>query len=496
MSLHLYRGLRALAHESPSLATRREVLQRAIAAAGGLFAFDRSVRAQPRQSLPRVAVIGAGFAGLACADELVAAGYPVTVYEARQRTGGRVLSLTDLIPGKIVEGGGELVGPNQPTWMAYAKRFDLRFTEMPWDACDVIHFGEECLSPAAAKSLWEQMRTALEQLNALAEPIDADEPWRSPQAAEIDRRSLDDWIAALDVEPRCRELIAIQMTGINGVIPAWQSLLAILAIVRGGGLQKFWDETDTLHCVGGTQQLATRIAQSLIQRRGETAVKLGTPVARIKVAEKCVELTLAAGERVEVDEVVLTVPPSTWNKIAFDPPLPAGLTFPMAASAKYLAVFERAVWQDSKSQPNAMSRGPVQLTWETTAGQGSAGEQALVAYSGGAIADEVRSWTPAERDTRMRAALEQLYPGAAAALRRGRFVDWIADPWARGTYAMPAPGQVTSVGPLVSQPIHQRLHLAGEYMNYAFMGWMEGALAAGVRVAHRLSSRDRVSNSR
>jgi NADPH-dependent 2,4-dienoyl-CoA reductase/sulfur reductase-like enzyme len=39
---------------------------------------------------PHICVIGAGFAGLRCADVLVQQGMKVTIFEARDRVGGRV----------------------------------------------------------------------------------------------------------------------------------------------------------------------------------------------------------------------------------------------------------------------------------------------------------------------------------------------------------------------------------------------------------------------
>jgi len=53
---------------------------------------------------PRVAVVGAGFAGLAAADALAAAGVDVVVLEARDRVGGRVWS-RELENGSVVELG-------------------------------------------------------------------------------------------------------------------------------------------------------------------------------------------------------------------------------------------------------------------------------------------------------------------------------------------------------------------------------------------------------
>lgn len=492
MSFSIYRELARQSNTPWAAPSRRAVLRAAIATAGGLLSMQRSQAAAPKDGLPRVVIVGAGFAGLACADELAAAGYRVIVLEARDRCGGRVQSLHDLARGKIVEAGGELVGPNQPTWMAYARRFKLKFVELPWNPSDTIRLGDELLPPKAAMALWQEMRAALERLNAQAEPIDAHRPWRSPQAASLDRRSLDDWIKQLDVSPRCQQLIAIQMTGINGLIPAWQSLLGILAIVRGGGLQKFWDETDTLHCVGGVQQLADQLADSLRDRLGAEALRLNCPVHAIRREGEQLRLTLADGSLLTADDVVLTAPPSTWNKIAFEPTLPPQLAVPMAASTKYLAIFRQAVWRERNCQPNAMATGPIQLTWETTAGQGDEGPQGLVAFAGGRAADECRAWPVAEREQRFRAELERLYPGAAQAITHGRFVDWVIDPWARGTYSFPAPGQVTTVGPLLESGLHEHLHFAGEHTCYAFVGWMEGALASGVRLARKLAERDGV----
>src|SRR5207237_5616219 len=58
-----------------------------------------------------VVAIGAGFAGLAAADVL-AASHSVRVLEARDRVGGRALN-HDLGDGKVVEIGGQWVGPQQ-----------------------------------------------------------------------------------------------------------------------------------------------------------------------------------------------------------------------------------------------------------------------------------------------------------------------------------------------------------------------------------------------
>src|SRR5687767_15935408 len=105
------------------------MIQRSLAAAGVVLISD-SMTFGSQMAGARVVIIGAGFSGLAAAYELSRAGYEVTVVEARNRVGGRVISFSDLVPGKVVEGGGELIGSNHPAWVGYAKQFKLTFTDV------------------------------------------------------------------------------------------------------------------------------------------------------------------------------------------------------------------------------------------------------------------------------------------------------------------------------------------------------------------------------
>ena len=65
--------------------SRREMIQRSLAAAGALLISDRVGFALPQGKAGRVVVVGAGFSGLAAAYELTRGGYDVTVVEARNR---------------------------------------------------------------------------------------------------------------------------------------------------------------------------------------------------------------------------------------------------------------------------------------------------------------------------------------------------------------------------------------------------------------------------
>jgi hypothetical protein len=94
------------------------------------FAHGRLPREKRLPPVRKVAVIGAGLAGLCAAYELRGLKYSVVVYEARERVGGRVESIKNFIPGKTVEGGGELIGSNHPLWNSYKRHFRLQFSDV------------------------------------------------------------------------------------------------------------------------------------------------------------------------------------------------------------------------------------------------------------------------------------------------------------------------------------------------------------------------------
>ena len=63
-----------------------------------------------RKRTADVVVVGAGFAGLTAAREIVKAGRSVILLEARDRVGGRILNHR-ISPGVVTEVGAEFIGP-------------------------------------------------------------------------------------------------------------------------------------------------------------------------------------------------------------------------------------------------------------------------------------------------------------------------------------------------------------------------------------------------
>jgi monoamine oxidase len=469
----------------PDGISRREMIQRSLAAAGALLLSDRFGLSAQRTA-GRVVVIGAGFSGLAAAYELSRAGYDVTVAEARNRVGGRVISFSDLVPGKNVEGGGELIGSNHPAWVGYAKQFGLEFLDIKEEDLEFpLVLNGKRLSADESEALWKEMEKAFNTLGVDAAKVDADQPWTAADAAALDRRTLASYISALDASPLCKAGLRAMMTADNGVITEWQSYLGNLAMVKGGGLEKYWTESEVYRCKGGNQQLARKLVAAI----GASRVLTRTPVSSVVVSDGGVRVTLVNGKVLEAEHAILTAPPPVWNKIAIDPALPSGLVPQMGTNVKCLFGVKGPFWRRGELGPELLSDGPVNMTWHATDGQPGAGE-GFTCFSGGPSADRCREWG-AQRIENYLTELEKVYRGIRPSFVRARFMDWPSDPWVKASYSFPAPGQVTAQGPTFRDGIG-RLHFAGEYASYAFIGFMEGALHSGAAVARRIATRDGV----
>ena len=224
----------------PSATSRRRFLQASLAAGVALMLPQRQTTAQSI-SRPRVFIIGAGFAGLSCAYQLHRAGADVLVLEARNRLCGRVLTLGNVIPGQLIEGGAELVGGNHPTWMAYAKEFGLTMRDVSDDddlASPLLINGKSYANQAANR-LFAEMDKALALMNSDARFINRDRPWLTADAARLDQRSLADVASHWSVEPDVRAAALALLANDSATNPSEASYLGILSTIAGAALRPF-----------------------------------------------------------------------------------------------------------------------------------------------------------------------------------------------------------------------------------------------------------------
>ncbi|MGW5667884.1 flavin monoamine oxidase family protein, partial [Micromonospora sp. NPDC003776] len=221
----------------------------------------------------RVVVIGAGFSGLAAALALARAGAAVTVLEARDRVGGRVLTRR-LADGTPLDLGAQWVGPTQDRMAALLAEHGLdTFPSAAAGAVSVLWNGRRL--PAAPESAEQLMAL----LDSYATHVDPAAPWCAPRAAEWDRLTLAGWLSDAAPEPvAARYAGRLLAGGLLAADPDEISLLQMLFYLRSGGgsqlLLSMAGGAQQDRIVGGPAALAEQMAATL----APGTVQCGAPV--------------------------------------------------------------------------------------------------------------------------------------------------------------------------------------------------------------------------
>ena len=447
----------------------------------------------PRMSEKSVVVVGAGFAGLTTAWWLATHGFKVTVLEARNRIGGRVYTRIEE-NRRVLECGGELIGRNHANWLRLAGYFGLGLspitTEESYAAASLkspMLLGGKPVSVFEQKGLYDEMKEALMTLDPLAAKVDSLTPWHS-ELRDKDNESVEDWLNTLGhVHPQTKMALRFQLECDQTIPVRQQSLLGLLAAVRGGSLtnlsepgrdepSEFWTETEAYRCTGGNKQLAECLKAEIEEQGGR--VLLSTPVSKIKMDSEDVSVE-SKGQEFRGNWIVMAVPPPCWDQIEFpfktDP-----YRITMGPAFKFLADTRKRFWMRDSLSPNGTD-DRFGMVWEGTDNEdGSRGDPELTVFAGGPAADTADK--AANPDKHFREGLENLYKGFRKEVRDTTCVDWSKEEWTRAGYSCPTLGQVTGAAERLYKPCG-RLVWAGEHTCMAFFGYMESALQSGMHAA-------------
>jgi monoamine oxidase len=439
-----------------------------------------------------VVVVGAGLAGLVAARELSDAGASVVVLEARDRVGGRVLN-HPIGDGKVVEVGGQWVGPTQERVLALARSLGLETFPTHAHGDNLLELGGRLtryrgtiprLGPAALADVAQAML----KLDRMARRVPLEAPWNAAKARQWDSQTLWSWMRRNVFTPAGRTLLEIGVQAVWAAEPADLSLLHVLFYVHSaGGMEALLDteggaQQDRI--VGGSQLLALRLAE----RMGD-AVELARPVRRVEHSEGGV-IVAAAGLSVTARRAVLAIPPALAGRVAYDPPLPAvrdQLTqrMPQGTVVKCMAIYDRPFWRDDGLSGQAASdRGPTRAIFDNSPPDGSPG--VLLGFLEGNFARELGRAPAEDRRRAVLGTFERLF-GPPAATPDG-WVErlWADEEWTRGCYGCYMPtGGWTAFGHALRKPIGT-LHWAGAETGTVWNGYMDGAVRSGERAAREV----------
>jgi len=496
------RALRlSLSTDAPAdelLESRREFLKRsallsATALAGGslLSSCGSRDRTPDRLPAPRIAIVGAGIAGLNAAYQLQKQGVSAQVYESSPRAGGRMYSAKDLLaPGLVTELGGEFIDSNHADLLALCKEFGLELWDV--DAAnrryveDAYYFGGRIVTETEAVVAFRPFVPRIKaDMAAVGDSVTFENPGR---AGPLDRTSIAQYLDGLGIAGWFRRLIETAFVTEYGVEADEQSCLNLLLMITAEATDKFepFGESDERYKVsGGNMRVCTELA-----RRLEPDIHLERRLESVRSKGEGYSLAFRSpqGSSVDVDAdyVLLALPFTTLRSVDLRVELPAFKRKAIAElgygnSSKLLAGVRRRPWNDRGFRGDCFSDEPFQMAWDNSMCQ--AGEAAgLTIFQGGRRVTELGKGTADEQVARLIPGVEKVFPGVTASLsgRNARFL-WPAYPHALAGYACYRPGQWTTIAGAEIKPVG-RLLFAGEHCSLDFQGFMNGGAETG-RVA-------------
>jgi len=416
-------------------------------------------------------------------------GTTVVLLEARDRVGGRTLN-EPLGEGKVVEIGGQWVGPTQDRLYELAAEFGIETFPTYIEGENVLELGGRLrrysgtiprLNPA---SLIEVELTR-RKMNSLAEKVPAEAPWEAAGADGLDRVTLSTWLRSRMRTRTARELVEIAVRTVWGADSADISLLFALWYLRAaGGFDALVDTEGGAQqdrFVGGSQLISERLASELGER-----VVLGAPVRRVDRSGDRVRV--AAGEtEVAAKRAIFAMAPSLGAAIEWEPVLPPARTqlaqrMPWGSYLKCIAVYDEPFWRaEGLSGESVSVAGPATTTFDNSPPDGSPG--IMLAFVSGAEARTLQRLDDAERRGAVLGGLARVFGERAAKPERFIEQDWSREPFTGGgpVCFMP-PGVCTAFGSALAEPVGP-IHWAGTETSPVWSGYMDGAVRSGERAA-------------
>ena len=421
-----------------------------------------------------VVVVGGGFAGVTAARELSQAGLDVVGIEARERLGGRTWRTERL--GRELELGGSWIHWYQPHVWSEVTRYGLGVVESPsadncaWIVDGELHRGSYAhLRDKLDGGMNAVLEGAVERFPRPYDPLGVSIP------TELDEQSVGAVLAELALTPEQRDLTdAMWSTNFSGPTGSGALVQALRwCALAGGDWRVMFDALATYKIEEGTSGLI-----DAMRRDSECEFALGEPVRQISSKGDAVEVICAGGRSVTARAAVVTVPINALRGIEFEPELDA---------AKRRLVAEGQVSQGVKVWARVKGRlapffayAPSDHALTLATYEYAVEEDSLVvAFGPDASRLDVSDRRAVER------ALQTWLPDAEVIDVAGH--DWVRDEFSRQTWPMLKPGQFADWKDF-ARPEGQ-VYFAGSDYALGWMGFIDGAIESGMRVAAAVRQR-------
>lgn len=438
-------------------------------------------------------VVGAGYAGLSAAKALREAGKTVLVLEARDGVGERAFAQY-LPDGSYEDYGASFLGVHQRRMYSLAREFDVHTFDVPTRGKSIYYCRGSTkrysgLVPPVAFWVLIDTGLAVRKFEALANQVNLEQPWKTPDAEKLDNTTIEEWIRNQCWTSRGQDLFRLAIKATWAAAPSQISLLhglwyskagislTVVSSIENGAQQQLIN--------GGGQAIANKLHAFL----GD-AVRLQQPVIGIDQTHDEDVVVQTQTTSYSAHRVILAIPPPLILKARFEPPLPAQKVhllqrMPMGASWKTFAIYDKPFWDDIGLRGESVSPdGVASAVMDVSPEDSSKG--ILMSF---VVGPNAYRFANIDENARKEEVLRQLvacYGDKAARPVKVCIHSMINEQWSTGCPAgLMAPGSWTTLGEWLRKPV-DRVHWAGTETATSWAGYMEGAVQSGQRAAEEV----------
>ena len=419
-------------------------------------------------------------AGLTAARALLERNVRVTILEARNRVGGRILTHHD--NGATVELGAEFIHGRAPELWALIDEAGLSTSERDGTMLRADEAGK------LTEDDWQDdaMFAPLEQLEAQQDP---DQPFA-------------DWLANSDVPEEVRPALLSYVEGFNAADAG------VIGTHSLGAQQKAEDATEgdrSWHVNGGYAQLADYLAAKVRELGGE--ILLNTEVAELTWDPGHADITTATGAVYEGDRCLVTLPLGVLQRVNHgglivqpEPaPIAAARRLAMGHVVRFTLVFRTRWWADAPVDITAQSLADMSFlftpanmppVWWAGARAEETAAATLTGWVGGprsaALVHASADTLAAEACNTLAATFHLAPERICAELLSAHTHNWTADPFALGAYSYVPAGSMDAPQAM-TEPVANTLYFAGEHTDITgHWGTVHAAIRSGLRAAQQV----------
>ena len=427
------------------------------------FLFATIKQAMPDSLRTGIVVIGAGIAGLSAARNLAAAGESVTLIEARNRVGGRILTERNAATDLPIELGAEFVHGRPPELFDLIEEAGLTLYQREGDfVCYENGKLGDC-------GFFEEAFGVLDDL-----PASPDIPFAEYLAQKSPPQHL-----------------AARVTGyVEGFNAADATRIGTAALLKQQLAEESIEGDCSFRIVEGYDRVATYLRDRFVASGGKLNLSTAATAVHWKPGEVSVETANPALPEIHATKVVIALPLGVLQSgsphIAPEPPqaIAAIRKLAMGPATRITLLFRERFWE--AALPNLsflIGLEEMPPTWWTAAPNPSptltgwiAGPRALRAAAGAYLKDQAL------------AALSAIFGrnDLSALLTGFHHHDWQSDPCSLGAYSY-APAGAVSASDELAIPVEKTLYFAGEHTDTTgHWGTVHAALRSGLRAASQI----------